>query len=426
MKECIEYLLQYLNLRHMKRHGLLVPPEFEGQIDLELLQRTRDYEADKTRFSFISSLSGNVVTVLFLFGGLLNAYNAWIVSLQWSFIFSGLVFFLLLSYAGSFLSIPFSLYSTFRIEKKYGFNTMTPGLWASDFLKSLLLSTVLSAVMISAGLWLIQLSPEYWWVWVWGFFLVFSLFIMYISPYVIEPLFNKFTPIDEAGLEDRIREMMARVNIKVSSVFKMDASRRSRHTNAYFSGIGKVKRIILYDTLLENMNHEEILAVLAHEAGHWKRRHILKMIVMAEFISFIGIYFSFRVLRSDFLTQLFMVEQGTLFAKVLVLGFMASIVAFPFTPLGSYISRRFEKEADRFSFQLTGNREAMASALIKLSKDNLSNLHPHPVYAAFYYSHLPVVERIRNIREGALKGDSPSGLLKKTHGDTDGSDGLPK
>ncbi len=386
----------------MKRFGLSVPPEFEGRIDEELLKKTQSYEAEKTCFSFISSLFGNIITIVFIFGGFLNIYNSWIASLNWPFVLSGLVFFLLLSYASTFLSIPFSLYSTFRIENKYGFNTMTLKLWAADFLKSLLLSTVLTGILVSTGLWLIQLSPDYWWIWVWCFFLVFSLFIMYISPYVIEPLFNKFTPIAEASLEDKIKDLMTKVEIRVSRVFKMDASKRSRHTNAYFSGIGKIKRIILYDTLLEKMNHDEILAVLSHEAGHWKRKHILKMVVATEILSFIGIYIAFRILQTDFLTHLFQIEKDTFVAKAVVLGFIGGIISFPFTPLGSYISRRFEKEADRFSFQLTGNRDAMASALIKLSKDNLSNLHPHPVYAAFYYSHPPVVQRIREIKKAVF------------------------
>ena len=383
----------------MKKSGLSVPPEFEGYIDENLLKKVESYEVEKTRFSFISSISGNIATVLFIFAGILDVYNSWIVSFNLSFILSGLLFFLLLSYASSVLSIPFSLYSTFQIENKYGFNTMTPKLWAVDFLKSLLLSTLITGFLLSVGLWIIQSSPHFWWLWVWGFFLVFSLFIMYISPYVIEPLFNKFSPLEAPDLETRIKEMMQKVNIKISRVFRMDASKRSRHTNAYFSGIGKVKRIILYDTLLEKMDHDEILAVLAHEAGHWKKKHVLKMIVGMEIISFAGIYLSYRILQSDILLHLFRIQNGTFFTKVVLLGFIGSIIAFPFTPLGSYISRRFEREADRFSCQLSGNREAMSNAFIKLSKDNLSNLHPHPLYAAFYYSHPPVVERIREIRK---------------------------
>ena len=395
------------------RFGLSIPPEFEGKIDENLLKKTQEYEEEKTRFSFISSIFGNVITIIFIFGGLLNIYNSWIASLNWPFILTGILFLLILSYASTFLSIPFSLYSTFKIENKYGFNTTTPKLWLTDFLKSILVSTILMGIVALVGLWLIQSSPNYWWIWVWGFFLLFSLFMMYISPYVIEPLFNKFTPIEEEGIEDKIKKLMQKVNLKVSRIFKMDASKRSRHTNAYFTGIGRVKRIILYDTLLEKMNHDEILSVLAHEAGHWKKKHVLKMIIVLELISLIGIYISFRILQTDLLTALFQIKQGTFFAKVIILGFIGGIISLPFIPLSNYVSRRFEREADSFACELTGNSESMASALIKLSKDNLSNLHPHPFYAAFYYSHPPVVQRIKDIKKTLLLNKNLN-VAKKT------------
>jgi STE24 endopeptidase len=397
VKEGFEYLLQYMNLRYMKKSGSAIPDEFKGQVDETLLKKIQSYEAEKTRFSFFSSIFGNVVTIIFLFGGLLNIYNLWVVSLHRGFVLTGIMFIFPLVYASTFLSMPFSLYSTFKIENRYGFNAMTLKVWATDFLKSLLLSTVFMGILVTVGLWLVRSSPHYWWIWVWAFFFIYTLFVMYISPYVIEPLFNKFTPVGEAGLEERIKDLMEKAGIKVNRIFKMDASRRSRHTNAYFSGIGRVKRIILYDTLLERMDHEEILAVLAHEAGHWKKKHVLKMIIGMEIVSFIGVYISFRILQTDFLLDIFGIQQGTFFAKVILLGFIGGIAVLPFTPLSSYISRRFEKQADRFARELSGNRDAMASALIKLSKDNLSNLHPYPLYAAFYYSHPPVAERIREI-----------------------------
>ena len=395
----IEYWLKFMNLRYMKNRGKDIPPVFKGYIDEATLKKIHAYTIEKNSFSFIKSFYGNALVLIFLFGGLLNIYNAWISSLNLSFISSGLVFFLLLSYVSTFLSIPFSLYDTFKIENKYGFNAMTVRLWIIDFLKSLLLSTILIAIVLTVGLWFIQSSPDNWWIWIWIFYLIFSLFIMYISPYVIEPLFNKFTPIEDESLAQKIRELLQRVGIQVSRVFKMDASKRSRHTNAYFSGFGKVKRIILYDTLLEKMNQDELLAVLSHEAGHWKKKHVLKLIIISEIISLAAIYISFRVLQTDFLTNIFHIEQHTFFAKVVILGFLGSIISFPFIPLGNYISRRFEREADRFSIQLMENKENISTALIKLSKDNLSNLHPHPLYAAFYYSHPPVVQRIESINK---------------------------
>ena len=192
---------------------------------------------------------------------------------------------------------------------------------------------------------------------------------------------------------------MEKAGIKVSMVFKIDASKRSHHTNAYFTGIGKVKRIVLFDTLLNKMTQSEVLAVLGHEVGHWKKKHILKRIVFIELMAFIGSYISFRVLKADFLADIFGIQDVTFFAKLVILGFLFSIISFPFIPLSSYFSRKHEYEADRFAAALTSDPESMATSLIKLSKDNLSNLHPHPLYAKFYYSHPPVVERVNKLRE---------------------------
>ena len=399
--QCFQYWLKYINLRHMKTHGMNVPPGFEGHIDEAVLKKTHAYTIEHDKLAFSESLFSNAVLLVFLFGGLLNAYDSWIASLHLPFVLEGLVFFLLLSLTGSVLSIPFSLYSTFKIENKYGFNTMTLKLWITDLLKSLVLSTVMLTIVTAGGLWIIQASPEHWWLFVWGFFFVFSLFIMYISPYIIEPLFNKFTPLEGEGLAERIRGMMEKTGIRVSRVFKIDASKRSRHTNAYFTGIGKVKRIILYDTLLSMMAEDEVLAVLAHEAGHWKKKHVLKMIALFETLSLIGAYAAFRILQSDVLTDIFHIRGEAFFAKLIILGFIAGMVFFPLTPLFSALSRRHEREADRFAVELAPQPEAMATSLIKLSKDNLSNLHPHPLYAGFYYSHPPVVERVKGIREMA-------------------------
>ena len=399
--EGFQYWLKYLNLRHLKIYGLNVPQGFEGQIDESVLKKTHAYTLEHNRLSLMESLFGNVLLMVFIFGGLLNAYNSWVVSLKLPFVLTGLFFFLLLGYASSVLSLPFGIYSTFKIENKYGFNTMTVKLWITDLIKSTLISTILMSLILSVSFWIIQASPDYWWLFVWGFFLVFSLFMMFISPYVIEPLFNKFTPLEGDGLEEKIRVLMEKAGIKVSRVFKIDASKRSHHTNAYFTGIGKVKRIVLFDTLLNKMTQSEVLAVLSHEVGHWKKKHILKRIVFVELISFAGAYAAFRLLKTDYLAGLFQIQDVTFFSKILVLGFLFSIISFPFVPLSSYFSRKHEYEADRFASALTSDPESLATSLIKLSKDNLANLHPHPLYAKFYYSHPHVVERVAKLRSGA-------------------------
>jgi len=394
--------VQYLNLKHMQKAGAKIPPEFEGRIDEALMKKTQEYEADKTKFGFVSSIFDNAVTIAFIFGGLLNIYNSWAASLNLSFIAAGWLFFLLLIYAGEFISIPFSLYGTFKIENKYGFNTMTLKLWISDFVKSLVISTIMMSLMIISGLWLIKWSPDYWWFWVWGFLFLFGIFMMYISPYVIEPLFNKFSPIEDESLKERIIALAEKAGIHAGRILRIDASKRSRHTNAYFTGIGRTKRIVLYDTLLEGMSRDEILAVLAHEIGHWKKKHLLKTLIAFEMFSLIALYISFRLIQSDFLLRLFAIDANTIVAKFVILGFISGILSLALQPVMNFFSRRHERQADNVSFELTKDAESMASALVKLSKENLSNLYPHPLYVALYYSHPPVVERIRHIKRFSI------------------------
>jgi STE24 endopeptidase len=391
------YWLRSLNLSYLKLHGHTVPPEFEGAVDPALLARISDYTLENSRFGLIESVFDNIVLIVFLFGGLLGAYDRWISSLTGSFLGNGVLFVLVLMAAQTVLGIPFSLYRNFRIENKYGFNTMTAKVWFSDLVKGLAIGSVISTVMVLGALWLVTLSRGLWWLWVWLFFLIVSIFLMYLSPVLIEPLFFKFEPLKVEGLEERIRSLMEKAGLRVSRVFQVDASRRSKHSNAYFTGIGKVKRIVLFDTLLQQMSQEEILAVLAHEVGHWKKKHVLKRIVMTEAMAFCGLFISFLLLRAEWLPGLVGLSDASFYARVVILGFLSSIVMFPLTPLWSFLSRRDERESDRFAVELTGGAGAMASALVKLSKENLSNLHPHPLYAAFYYSHPPVVERVRSL-----------------------------
>jgi len=392
------YRLKYLNLSYLKAHGHTVPPEFEGVIEPAALRRISDYTVENSRVGLIESLMNNIVLVVFLFGGLLGIYDHWIGSLSGSFIWRGLLFFLVLLMAGTLIDIPLSLYRNFKIENRYGFNTMTMRLWLSDLFKSTVISLVLGSSVVIIVLGIIQYSPAWWWLWVWAFLLLFGVFVMYITPFVIEPLFFKFEQIKVEGLEEKIRSLMERAGLKVSRVFQVDASRRSRHSNAYFTGIGRVKRIVLFDTLVEQMSQDEILSVLAHEVGHWKKRHVLKHMIQSETMAFCGLFLAFHLLSWEGLPRLTGLPDASFYARTVIVGFLGSLALFPFTPLFSYLSRRDEREADRFASELTRRPDAMASALVKLARENLSNLHPHPLYAKFYYSHPPVVERIRSLR----------------------------
>jgi len=393
------YLLRYLNLKHLRLHATTVPECFAGAIDTEALAKTARYTVEQSRVALLQSVYDSALLLAFLFTPLLPRYDAWISSLSANFVVRGVLFMLLMTLAQSLLEIPFSLYATFRIEKRYGFNTTTPGLWLADLGKSTLISTLLLVILVAAALLLVQSSPELWWLWVWGFFALFSITMIYLSPSLIEPLFSKFEPLGDPELEDEIRLLFAKGGLKVQGVLKMDASRRSLHSNAYFTGIGRVKRIVLYDTLIKQMERPELLAILAHEAGHWKKGHIWKRLVTMEGAALALFYVVHLLFSWGGLPGLFGLSGGSFAAQVLMVSFLCSIAAFPLTPLSSWLSRRHEWEADRFATELCGTPNALASALVKLSRENLANLHPHPLYASFYYSHPPVVVRVARLRE---------------------------
>lgn len=393
--------LKWLNIKHLREQGQQVPAEFGRAIDSETLRKTTSYTVENSRLSVITSILNTILVIVFLFGGVITVYDGWIASLSQSFVLGGVLFVLGLLYGETILSIPFSLYKNFSIENRYGFNTLTGKLWLTDLIKSTVISTILLSIIVAAALSLVQYTPRWWWLWVWLVFLLFSIFLMYISPYVIEPLFFKFEPVQTEGLEEEIRALMGKAGLKVSSVFQVDASKRSLHSNAYFSGIGRVKRIVLFDTLLESMNKSEILAVLAHEVGHWKKKHVLKRIVLTETVALGTIFIAYKLLAWKELPSVIGLQGGSFYVRLAVLGFLGSLLMFPLTPALSILSRKHEWQADGYACKLTGRPLDLASALIKLSKENLANLHPHPLYAAFYYSHPPVVQRVGKLQDQA-------------------------
>lgn len=395
--------LRWLNLRHLQLHGAEVPRGFETHLDADILRKTSAYTVAQNRVGLLESILDNVILLLFLFCGGLEAYDRLITPLSDSFIVKGLVFFLPLYLVQTILDIPFSLYRNFSLEARFGFNTMSPRLWLTDLLKSTALGAMLTALLLSGAFALITFSPAAWWLWVWAFFAVVSLFLMYLSPYLIEPLFYKFEPVKTEGLEEDISDLMNKAGLEVSKVLQVDASRRSRHSNAYFTGIGKVKRIVLFDTLLQKLDRREVLAVLAHEAGHWKKHHLLKRLFMAQAEALIACYAAFRLLDWGGLHSLLGMEQVSFPAQLVILGFLFSLVSTLSAPFGNWLSRRDEREADSFAVRLSGMPEDLATSLVKMSRDNLSNLHPHPLYAALYYSHPPMAERVATLLNEAEK-----------------------
>lgn len=391
--------LHFLNNRHLKQHGTEIPPGFAGVIAADILQKSSVYTLAKGQISMIQTLFDSALTLAFIFGGMLAWYDRWLSAYDLGFIGAGLIFFLLLSLAKALLDLPFDLYTHFKLESRFGFNNMSVRLWATDLIKSLALSLLFFTLLTSAALWLIQAAPHSWWLWVWALLVGFGLGMMLISPYVIEPLFFKFEPLKLEGLEEEIRAMMAKTGLAVSRILQVDASKRSGHSNAYFTGFGKQKRVVLFDTLLEQLSKPEILAVLAHELGHMKKKHILKRMLMMAGIALFYCWLAHALLSWPGLEQLVGLDRASFYARVLILFFLSGILTFPLTPLFSFLSRKDEYAADHFACELHGNSEDLATALIEMSRKNLANLHPHPLNASFYYSHPPIVERVGNLRK---------------------------
>lgn len=398
--------LAWANLRHLRRYGSQVPAELSSTIDAERLAKISAYTADRTRLGILSTLVSRALVALFVFGGLLERYDALIGGLSDSFVIQGVSFFLGISWAEALIGLPFGLYMNFRVEARHGFNRMSVGLWWTDWIKGLVLSSVLTALAAAGALWLVSVAETSWWFWVWLFFVGFGVLLMYLAPYVIEPLFFKMVPLQRDGLELEVRSLAERAGVHVSRILTMDASRRSAHSNAYFTGIGRVKRVVLFDTLLDQLSQAEILSVLAHELGHWQKHHIIKRMLSSYAVALGAAFLAFHLVSWQGLPELVSANALSFPARIVVLGIVASVASFFFTPLSSWWSRRHEWEADEFASKLWGAPTDLANALAKLSRENLANLHPHPWYAAFYYSHPPVVERVR-----ALRNLSPSQRL---------------
>ncbi len=394
----IDLAFTWLNLNHQKLCSNQVPPEFTGKIDAALLKRSLDYSVAKTRLAACQTLAGTTLLTVFLFGPWLPYYDHWIERLSGSFIAGGVLFFLILLLFGQLLALPFDLIRNFVIEARYDFNRMSPGLWLSDGIKSLAISLALAGLLTAGSLLLVQTSPGRWWFWIWLFFIVFALFFLVLSPHFIEPLFHRFSPLNRPELESRIKELAGRAGIRPGRIFQVDASRRSGHANAYFSGFGRQKRIVLSDTLLQQMAEGEILAVLAHEMGHWRHRHMPKRLLTGALVCLAACYAGYLLLGWGGLPLLIGYANASFFARVLVLFLLYGIAGFFLSPLGNGLARRQEWQADRYAADITESPGTLAEALIKLARNNLSNLCPHPWYAWFHYAHPPLHRRVRALK----------------------------
>lgn len=388
--------IERLNASYCKRYEGEIPAEFQGVIDEEELKKINQYTLDNTRFSLAHSIFNKAVFLFILLSGVLPWLAQSLSEIH--FIVAGLVFFALPGLITGLMALPFDYYHSFFIEERYGFNTKTIRIWLSDLLKSTILIAILGTILLSSLLFMIRYTSHTWWIWAWAFFLGFQILMLVLYPTVIAPLFNKFTPIEDPHLVSKIEDLAKREGLDIKGIYQMDASKRSRHTNAYLAGLGRAKRIVLFDSLIESHKIDEILAVLAHEIGHLKRKHINKQLSLMGIFSVILFFLASKLILWEVIYESFGFSTMPAYAGLFLVGVLWEPVGFLIAPIGLAISRKFEKEADLHSLGILGKPEPFLGAFKKLAKDNLANLRPHPIYVFFNYSHPTLLNRIKYIQ----------------------------
>lgn len=389
--------LAWRQLDHVASHRGEVPPVFREQIGISAHHKAADYTSTQVRFSLFGILFDAAVLLAFTVGGSIQALSDLIAPLFDSHLLQGALLIASVLMIQSVLDTPLDLYRTFNIEARFGFNKMTLKLYLSDMLKQLLLGAALGLPLLFSVLWLMEGMGENWWLYVWSVWVVFNLFLLFIYPSFIAPIFNKFEPMQDEETKSRIEALLQRCGFSASGLFVMDGSKRSTHGNAYFTGFGKTKRIVFFDTLLARLTPGEMDAVLAHELGHFKRRHVLQRIVATFAVSLIFLWGLAQLMQTEwFYTGLGVSTHST--ATALLLFFMVMpVFTFILHPLTSAWSRKHEYEADAYAASQT-RADDLVSALVKLYQDNAKTLTPDPVYAAFYESHPPAPMRIAHLQ----------------------------
>jgi len=392
----LNLVADYLNISAMKP---TVPDEFSDVYDDEAYRKSQEYTRETTRFGIITGIFDLVLLLVFWFVGGFNILDHLVRSWNLNPIVTGISYIGILVVARSILHLPFSLYSTFVIEEKYGFNKTTLGTFFMDMVKGTVLGAVIGIPLLGAILWFFYYTGSLAWLYGWLGVVAFTVTLQFVAPRWIMPLFNKFTPLEDGELKQAILDYAKSVNFKVENIYVMDGSKRSSKSNAFFTGFGKHKRIALFDTLIEKHSVDELVAVLAHEIGHYKKKHVLKGMIISIFHT--GVLFLLLSIFLQFrgLFDAFYMDQVSLYTGLVFFGLLFSPIDLVLSIFMQMFSRKNEYEADAFAAKTISKSESMVTALKKLSRDNLSNLTPHPFYAFLNYSHPPVLERIRAIRK---------------------------
>ncbi len=387
-------------VRHVAQHRQAVPEAFTNTISLEAHQKAADYTLAKARLGLLDMGLDAVLLMGWTLLGGLDQLNQ--LTLSWLGAGMTQQLLLVVSFAliGGLIGLPLTLYQTFAIEQSFGFNNTTPALWVSDLLKGLLVGLALGLPILALVLWLMDTGGSAWWLYAWVALVGYQLLVMWIAPNVIMPLFNKFTPLEDATLKERVTALMTRSGFTAKGFFVMDGSRRSAHSNAFFTGLGSAKRVVFFDTLLAQLNGDEMEAVLAHELGHFKHRHILKMMFTSFAVSLAGLallgWLSQQVWFYTGLGVAPNLNGGNSALALLLFILVLPLATFFLSPLSARRSRRFEFEADAYAVA-NSDAKALGSALLKLYQDNAATLTPDPWFVAFYYSHPPASQRLARI-----------------------------
>ena len=388
-----ELWLDNLNRRHVRAHAAKVPEAFQNIIDAPTYEKSVRYTLAKNSLSQFEVTYDTIVLLLVLGSGILAlAFNRFTAAFGNSAA-STAAFLFCVGVVLSVLSLPLAWHSQFRLEERFGFNTTTQKLWWMDRVKGLILALLLGYPLTILILKLVEWTGALWWFWAWLCVMLFQLIMVVLAPVLIMPLFNKFTPLPDGSLRDRLLALGRKTAFPAKSIQVMDGSKRSRHSNAFFTGFGRFRKIVLFDTLIAQLTEQELEAVLAHEIGHYKKRHIVKMLVFSALASLFGFYVLAVLARQEWLYQAFGFQPDNMAPALLLFVLLAGIVTFWLAPLANYWSRRYEYQADAYAAHITGEVAALSGALRKLNEKNLSNLTPHPIFSGFYYSHPTLLER---------------------------------
>lgn len=399
-----KFWLATRQVRHVARHRDSVPAPFAATVSLAAHQKAADYTIAKGRIGLAETAFGAAVLLGWTLLGGLDALNGLLADWLGTGMAQQLALVAAFAAIGGLLELPFSLYQTFVVEQRFGFNKMTLRLWLGDLAKATLLGVAIGLPIAALILWLMGAAGPWWWLWAWAVWMGFNLLLLVVYPTFIAPLFNKFQPLEDETLKARVTALMQRCGFAAKGLFVMDGSKRSAHANAYFTGFGAAKRVVFYDTLLAKLSPGEVDAVLAHELGHYRHKHILKRIAMMSALSFAGFaLLGWLATRAWFYTGLGVQPnlQGPNDALALLL-FLLAVPVFSYfvSPLMAQLSRRHEFEADAYAVTQTSGQD-LGNALLKLYEDNASTLTPDPVYVKFYYSHPPASERLARLAGGA-------------------------